>query len=196
MCKTPEQYMIKLSALLPRINKMLRLNTVKSEYTLRAVNMDRAKKFYNMINIDQRNLLLLLAQDLISSKEFVIEDILIYSVLFNYNKNDDWIFDNDDYYSLKKNIKKINKMFRSKTYISILQTIVSDLESGKYSGNDLARINSDGESILYKMYISGDYPLQVLVKIQQLFTNLDVSRESEDHRRFRKMLVMIKNILK
>ena len=106
MARAPEYYASKLSSVLSRIVKINRHLTVYSEYSLKAVNMGNARNIYSKLSVDQRKLIDAVASDLSTSKEFCYKDVLRYSVLYKLNQKDSWMFDNDEYYSLKKQLKK------------------------------------------------------------------------------------------
>ncbi len=104
------------------------------------------------------------------------------------------MFDNDEYYSLKTQLKKINNLFHKNSYIDTIKLIIDDIEAGRYTPVDLAQINLDGTSVLYNLYKSGEHPISALAKVSHFYNGLDFSAEIEDHRLFRKSLYLLKNI--
>ena len=114
--------------------------------------------------------------------------------MYYLNKEEPWLFDSDDYYTLKNNFKKINTMFKKESYITYIKTIVADLERKLYSVKDLVGINSDGVSVLYLLYTENNYPISALVNLVDSFDLVDTSSESDEHQIFRKSLYLIKSI--
>jgi hypothetical protein len=194
MGKAPEYYASKLSSVLSRIVKINRQLKVYPEYSLKAVNMGNARVIYSKLSVDQRKLIDAVASDLSTSSEFCYRDVLRYSVLYKLNQKDSWMFDNDEYYSLKKNLKKVNKLFHKNSYIDTIKLIIDDIEAGRYTPHDLAQINLDGSSILHSLYLSGEHPISALAKVSHFYNGLDFTDETENHRLFRKSLYLLKNI--
>lgn len=195
MCYRPEDYSAKLVSLLGRISNIGRAVKVHKKYDFNKVNMDRARRLYNMVSFTQKSVLRQLGKDLFSSKEFTIKDVLIYAVMYRYNTGNSWTFDNLDYIKLKEQLKKIHKLFLPTSYIGDLTRILNDLETKEYTAVDLARINSKGTSVIFRLYDEGTIILPALVRISHFFEFVDLSGETKKHKEFRKMLILLNSII-
>jgi hypothetical protein len=182
-----------LTRLLSTINKSVRNNKAKP-FVFKGVNLHSAEALYHSLRYQQKNLLKQIGTSINASSEYFLADVLVFSVLRWYNTDEQWIFDEDDYTRLKNNFKIISTEFRKTNYIDTIKKLQEDLQSGNFKAKDLVTISHDGTSVLYKMYATGSWTLPVIIELMDLYSLVDITDESPQHIKFRKMLMLVSGI--
>jgi len=176
------------------INKYVERKTFPKDYFIFRYNKLKADQKYNMCNHNQRIFLQKLQIDLKNSKEFNLESVFIYAVLRWYQIEKIWQFDvPDQYVNVKSNLKNMMKIFDKKIIKNDSNILYSKITDGTLKMQDLFKIQSDGFSLLYKFWTEDILGLAICSTFADQLKSCP-KNEAEEHKRFHKMLLIIKAI--
>jgi hypothetical protein len=178
----------KLTGILSNINKILRRKraTVK-EADIFSISYNRANTIYNKLSYNQKKVVERLNTNLNSSKEFGINSVIGYSIMKYFITGDEWLFDNDDLAKLKTEIKKINTKFSQNSYGQDVNSIIVLIDDKELDAHNLVRVKN-GISMLYKLVITNKISIYAAGKFANWYDKSDLTTESEQHKKFRKIL--------
>lgn len=189
MCCTQVQ----LGSSIAAVNRYLTRKSNPSDYYIRRLRKETAEKTFSLLSYSQKTMLSKLVKDLNSSLEYSWNDILIYAAIRWYNLDKIWQFDNpDQYVMIKENLKKVSKIFDKKQYITDINMLLEKIETSKVKMEDLFKVQSDGTSLIYKLYNEGLVSLKIVSEFSDVIGSS--TNELDEHKRFKKFANIIKQI--
>jgi hypothetical protein len=181
-----------LGASIASINKYLTRKTLPTDYFIRRQNMVKVNNLFDLFNWNQKGLLMKIHADLDSSKEFYWNDVLVYAALRWYATDQIWQFDSPDLYvKIKNNFKIISEKFSENSILKEKELLLNQIKKSKLKVTDLLTIQTDGTSLLYKMYSEGIIGLRIC----STFADVLTGGQNEQHKKFHKLLLIVKAIV-
>jgi hypothetical protein len=128
----------------------------------------------------------------ITSNLFTLKDFATYVALYKVDTDEIFVGAYSD--KDRKKIQKVSKLFSQDTYRKGVSKLELILAKNDITQSDLVKINSDGNSLIYELLMSGELDIAVVVNIEPYLHSS--SKESEEHKQFKKWLKILHAIRK
>jgi len=183
-----------IPAVVSNVNRYLRRKTLPKnidDFWITRISGNKLDKTWKVVDDWDKDNYQSIFND-IESGHYSVVDFATYVALHRINTDE--IFTGKYSQDYHKKVKNISAMFDKSVYVYGVRKVQSILESSGLKQDDFMKINTNGSSLLYELFMAGEIDLAVAIQLEP-FTK-GSKQESSEHIEFRRWLKILHAIRK
>ena len=175
-----------IPAVVSNVNRYLKRKTLPKtldEFWILRVSGNKIDNVWKFMNDFDKAMYQKVYND-IQSSHYTLIDFATYVALYRINTDELFTgtYGNED----RKKVKNISAMFQKSVRLKGVDKIQKILESSKLKQADFMKINTNGSSILYELFMAGEIDLAIAIELEPFIKSS--KHESSEHIEFKKWL--------